>query len=142
MAENGRSFTSLSAYNNSGIAVIWPQKRLLNEETYTVNFFMGIAGAGRKCETVKYVDFVQEKQAVPAASDVQSESSDVQKSKKNDVDFIVKNVTEKQLDFEYIQNLINRIDALETTGDDIDRNELRQLNAELDAILAALRKRN
>lgn len=142
VAENGRSFTSLSAYNNSGIAVIWPQKRLLNEETYTVNFFMGIAGSGRKCETVKYVDFVQEKQAVPAASDVQSESSDVQKSKKNDVDFIVKNVTEKQLDFEYIQNLINRIDALETTGDDIDRNELRQLNAELDAILAALRKRN
>lgn len=139
VAENGRSFTSLSAYNNSGIAVTWPQKKLLKEETYSVKFFMGIAGQGRKCETVKYVDFGENEPEVPV---VKPETSDVQKSKKNDVDFIVKNVTEKQLDFEYIQNLINRIDALETTGDDIDRNELRQLNAELDAILAALRKRN
>ena len=69
-------------------------------------------------------------------------SFDVQGSKKADVDFIVQNVTEKQLDFEYIQNLINRIDALESTDTDVDRNELRQLNSELDAILAALRKRN
>ena len=89
------------------IQLIGPSILKITAPLKASDFFMGIAGAGRKCETVKYVDFVQEKQAVPAASDVQSESSDVQKSKKNDVDFIVKNVTEKQLDVEYIQSISN-----------------------------------
>ncbi len=101
-----------------------------------------ISSNGRKCDTLKYVDFVETDSTKKVEKTEPAASFDVQGSKKADVDFIVQNVTEKQLDFEYIQNLINRIDALESTDTDVDRNELRQLNSELDAILAALRKRN
>ena len=142
VSESGRSFNSLNAYNNSGISVVWPQKKLQKEETYSIQFFAGISSNGRKCDTLKYVDFVETDSTKKVEKTEPAASFDVQGSKKADVDFIVQNVTEKQLDFEYIQNLINRIDALESTDTDVDRNELRQLNSELDAILAALRKRN
>lgn len=142
VSENGRSFNSLNAYNNSGISVVWPQKTLQKEETYSIQFFAGISCNGRKCDTLKYVDFAGIGGTKKLEKSEAAASFDVSGSRKTDVDFIVQNVTEKQLDFEYIQNLINRIDALESTDADIDRNELRQLNSELDAILAALRKRN
>ena len=118
------------------------QEKIQKEETYSIQFFAGISSNGRKCDTLKYVDFVETDSTKKVEKTEPAASFDVQGSKKADVDFIVQNVTEKQLDFEYIQNLINRIDALESTDTDVDRNELRQLNSELDAILAALRKRN
>ena len=142
VSENGRSFNSLNAYNNSGISVVWPQKTLQKEETYSIQFFAGISCNVRKGDTLKYVDFAGIGGTKKLEKSEAAASFDVSGSRKTDVDFIVQNVTEKQLDFEYIQNLINRIDALESTDADIDRNELRQLNSELDAILAALRKRN
>ena len=47
-------------------------------------------------------------------------------------------VTEEQLDPEYIQNLIDYIESIQS-GEDIDEEELRSLNEELDAIFEKLR---
>lgn len=56
------------------------------------------------------------------------------------VKFDVSSLTAEQLEPEYIQNLINRITVLEESGLAVNRAELLQLNAELDAILEILRK--
>lgn len=50
-------------------------------------------------------------------------------------------ITQNQLTNEYIQNLLDRIQALEDSGASINREELLMLNAELDAILEYIRNR-
>lgn len=56
------------------------------------------------------------------------------------VQFDVLSLSKEQLEPEYIQNLINRITVLEESGQAVNRAELLQLNAELDAILEILRQ--
>jgi len=55
------------------------------------------------------------------------------------VKFDVSTLTKEQLTPEYIQNLLDRILALEESDTVLNREELLQLNAELDAILESLR---
>lgn len=50
-----------------------------------------------------------------------------------------KNISKAQLDYGYVQALLDRISELEKS-DEVDRNEIYKLNAELDAILEKLRK--
>ena len=49
-------------------------------------------------------------------------------------------MTKDHLTPEYIQSLIDRISALEEDSPSLNRQELLQLNAELDAILTYLRQ--
>ena len=56
------------------------------------------------------------------------------------VDFYIKNMTKDHLTPEYIQSLLDRIAALEEDSPSVNRQELLQLNAELDAILTYLRQ--
>lgn len=56
------------------------------------------------------------------------------------VDFYIKNMTKEHLTPEYIQSLLDRIAALEEDSPSLNRQELLQLNAELDAILTYLRQ--
>ncbi len=56
------------------------------------------------------------------------------------VDFYIKNMSKEQLTPEYIQSLLDRIAALEEDSPSLNRQELLQLNAELDAILTYLRQ--
>ncbi|MBP5520757.1 MAG: hypothetical protein J6X84_09320 [Treponema sp.] len=56
------------------------------------------------------------------------------------VDFNVSNITKDKLSPEYIQSLIDRISALEEDSPSLNRQELLELNAELDAILNYLRQ--
>lgn len=56
------------------------------------------------------------------------------------VDFYIKNVTKEHLTPEYIQSLLDRIAALEEDSPSLNRQELLELNAELDAILTYLRQ--
>ena len=56
------------------------------------------------------------------------------------VDFYIKNMTQEHLTPEYIQSLLDRIAALEEDSPSLNRQELLQLNAELDAILTYLRQ--
>ena len=56
------------------------------------------------------------------------------------VDFYIKNMQKEHLTPEYIQSLLDRIEALEEDSPSLNRQELLQLNAELDAILTYLRQ--
>lgn len=55
------------------------------------------------------------------------------------VEFDVQTLTREQLSSDYIQKLLNRIAELEETDSSLNRDELDRLNAELDAILEAIR---
>ena len=56
------------------------------------------------------------------------------------VKFDVTSLSKEQLTTEYIQNLLDKIANLEQSGTALNRTELLQLNAELDAILSVLRQ--
>lgn len=56
------------------------------------------------------------------------------------VDYYLQNITPEHLTTEYIQALLDRIAALEEDSPTLNRQELLQLNAELDAILTYLRQ--
>ena len=56
------------------------------------------------------------------------------------VDFYIKNMSKEHLSPEYIQSLLDRIAALEEDSPSLNRQELLQLNTELDAILLYLRQ--
>ena len=56
------------------------------------------------------------------------------------VDFYMKNMTQEHLTPEYIQSLLDRIAALEEDSPSLNRQEILELNAELDAILNYLRQ--
>ena len=57
-----------------------------------------------------------------------------------DVDYYLQNMSKEQLSPEYIQALLDRIAALEEDSPSLNRQELLQLNTELDAILTYLRQ--
>jgi hypothetical protein len=56
------------------------------------------------------------------------------------VDYDIKSLSKVQLTAEYIRDLLNEIVNLENSGTSVNRTELLQLNAELDAILSVLRQ--
>ena len=72
---------------------------------------------------------------LPAAQSAPSAPAEIP-----NVDFYIKNMSKEQLTPEYIQSLLDRIAALEEDSPSLNRQELLQLNAELDAILTYLRQ--
>lgn len=56
------------------------------------------------------------------------------------VPFDIETIGAEKLNYQYIQSLIDRINSLEGDDQNLDRNELLRLNAELDAILEKLRQ--
>lgn len=78
----------------------------------------------------------------PAVQELQSPVEAAESAAKEvpTVDFYIKNMTKEQLTQEYIQALLDRISALEEDSPSLNRQELLQLNAELDAILTYLRQ--
>ncbi len=159
-----RSFHSIAAYNNSGVAVNWNELKLEKGETASFVYYLGIGFDGEKSQILNYLDSLktpenekneeksdetsiphsektveataQRTAETPASNSVQNEI------RKTDVDFILPPVTERQLDPEYIQQLINKINSLQSDPKTVDRQEVRQLSAELDAILSIVRQQN
>lgn len=56
-----------------------------------------------------------------------------------EANFDINSITAEQLNPDYVQGLIERINSLEADDSKIDRNEILRLHAELDAILEKLR---
>jgi len=82
--------------------------------------------------------------ATPAQSDASAKTplATVQENKPYRGTYPLSSVTKEQLDPEYIQNLLDRIADLESDPALVDKAEVKQLNDELDAILAVIRSGN
>lgn len=139
-----RSFHSITSYNNSAVAVNWPGRTIAAGETYAIVFYIGAGADGAAPDVLAFVDSLPNVDwtSALATPDAGKGGAGEAQARRPGVDFIIPSVTERQLDPEYIQSLINRINALQSDPKTVDRQEVRQLNAELDAILETIRQRN
>lgn len=142
-----RAFDNVLSYNNSAVGILFPSVKLKPNETNSMIFYICYAVDGKKVNGDEYI-FSQKEETVEPVIDteipvVQEKAPEVIEETK--VEEVVepekekKNISKEQLTPEYIQNLIDRIDYLEKDTSKVDKNELDQLNAELNAILEFLR---
>ena len=157
-----RAFDTVLSYNNSAIGITWPRHRLGADEQFTEVFYLSTAFGERKPSGAAYVLGIEPEQTAQPVEVVQAEPNpqkeekveqekektpvNVEEKKEEPVStlppyvpFDVKTLTRQQLSPEYIQALLERIEALEESDESIDKEELVLLNAELDTILEALR---
>jgi hypothetical protein len=146
-----RSFNSVLAYNNSAIEVNWPQQQLDPRQTGTSVFYFAVGSDSAVPGGAAFLDRLPGK-AVPPAPENQAPvvkntvpapvPAAAAPAVQPAIDFVVPPVTDDQLDPVYIQNLIDRINSLQSDPNLVDRSEIRRLNAELDAILAKIRQQH
>lgn len=165
-----RVFDTVLSYNNSAVCTIWKPIKIAPSESGKVVFYLALSGNGTPATGEKYIyskefktaeetgetttsglKFItaepeKEAEGVIAAevTEIPLEKPAVQEAvtpaEIPTVDFYIKNMTKEHLTPEYIQSLIDRISALEEDSPSLNRQELLQLNAELDAILTYLRQ--
>ena len=154
-----RSFDTVLSYKNSAFGINWPSCRLKPEQSADFVFYIAVAADGDLAkgssfvggdEPVKEVEepsiFTNLPSPVPAPVERPVETPKKKAEPidefavRRDVPFNVNNLSKEQLTLEYVQNLIDRISALEENNSSVNRKEILQLNAELDAILSVLRQ--
>ncbi len=157
-----RAFDTVLSYNNSAVCAIWNPLKLEVGKSGKVIFYIAFAVDGAKPDGEKIIyseDSVQKQtpvqsvelvkdvriikdEAVTELSDsyvkIQSEPEQKTVEQAPDVDYYIQNLTPDHLTNEYIQSLLDRIAALEEDSTTLNRQELIELNAELDAILTYL----
>lgn len=168
-AKPERGFNSINLYNNSAVMISWREKSVGANSTVSDDFYIFAATDGRECRGEYFIsdgenqenhnskNFYFEKdsaktsvpkKSVPENTDKKTEPQKnvkqqikPQKSeKRTDVDFIVAPADDYKFDPEYVQNLIDKINSLQSDSENIDKDEIERLNAELDAILKVLRR--
>ena len=157
-----RTFDTVLSYRNSAIGINWPGVRLKPEQTSSSVFYIALAADGNLPHGDIFVGAkklpekkpVEPEYQVPEVLEGPVEVEPIKPQNKEepaeklldefavrrDVPFNVNNLSKEQLTLEYVQNLIDRISALEENNSSVNRKEILQLNAELDAILSVLRQ--
>ncbi len=126
-----KSFSNIRAYSNSAVGINWQYFSVEPGETSHVTFYIAVGTDREPPKGAQFVDSL-----VDESLGVSSEDPD------GEADPDVPEVSESKFDPAYIQNLIDRINALNSDSQYVDRGAVRQLNAELDAILARMRQLN
>lgn len=151
-----KSFTSVLSYNNSAVGINWSTAYLDPLKTDSAGFFISVATDGDLPAGKKFLSDLESGRALPgsyskaaaATTDVApppvpltpeeagvTESAFSSASGNEPSPFV--EVSDRQLDPEYIQDLLDHIASLsEESG--TSSEELKRLNSELDAILAKL----
>ena len=141
-AGSARSFDNVMSYNNSAVSVNWDTTDIKPAQSASFIFYIVVSADGDEPAGSTWLASLQGKPVQASgesAPDVAVPSPVVPAVKpKTEVPFDV--ITEEKLDPEYIRALINKINALEDDGKNVNREELLRLNTELDAILAKLRQ--
>ncbi len=138
MLRKGRGFTNNRSYDNSAIMVKWPSFNAIVDAKTENTFYIAVASNGEAPRGLYYVDNIKLAESVAPVQPEETEQKG-NRDKRTDVDFIIPPIKDYQLDPGYIQDLIDRIDALQST-DQVDQKTISRLNAELDAILEKLRR--
>ena len=145
-----KSFDSFVSYNDSEVCIIWPEVSILPNEKDSFVFYLAFAANGEKPQgnyfigdkKEEVVEVKKEKPVVKQEVVKVPEEEKVKETKKEipDVKFDVATLSREKLSQEYVAGLMERIANLEDSGENVDREELLMLNAELDAILEILRQ--
>lgn len=145
-----KSFDSFVSYNDSEVCIVWPEVSILPNEKENIIFYLAFAANGEKPQgnyfigdkKEEVVEVKKEKPVVKKEVVKVPEEEKVKETKKEipDVKFDVATLSREKLSQEYVAGLMERIANLEDSGENVDREELLMLNAELDAILEILRQ--
>ncbi len=154
-----KGYSTVLSYNNSGVAVNWKTAYLLSSQVDVKTFYITVAEgvepiyagktpagddlissleSGNELFPGSSIPDLSVSDAQPAGTETASKDNGAGSGKTVELSPAAQAVTEEQLDPEYIQNLIDYIDSL-SSADDIDKEELKSLNDELDAIFEKLR---
>ena len=158
-----RQFDSVFAYNNSAVEAVWPAFKLNPNESGKCVFYMAFAAGYDAPKGEKYLfpdadetegesplvlpetpsqDKVTTRTIEAYVPEEEDENQKLRLPKKTEKKTKKKinpnNFSNQQLTPEYVQNLLDRIIALEEDDATLNRAEIYQLNAELDAILDVL----
>jgi len=159
---SNRTFDSVTAYNNSAIQILWPTVRLLRGQSMENRYYIAFAADGYMPKGPDFIEAKSEKavarkpKKVPSSAGKVSETSKVPADivtvkiepdydKEDDqVSVVDKNgeqisIPKELLTPDYIQSLLDRIEALESTNATHNQAELKMLNDELDFILSIMR---
>ena len=141
-AVDSRSFNSVLSLNNSALCLNWPDFNLAPKETKSIRFYIAVGSNGLEPGGNVFLSFLGEEDSVPESTaekvtEKKTEAKTYADEGGDDIIISPDEITEEQLDSEYIQDLLNRIDSF-VAEDGKDEVELKRLNAELDAILEKL----
>ena len=133
----GRGFSNIRGYDDSGIMIAWPEFTIPVNGKNEIMFYIAAADNEEYPRGLLYADKI----LYPKVEEVKEEAKKQgeNQEKRTDVEFVVPQIKDYQLDPEYIQQLIDKIDALQSSKD-VNKKELMRLNMELDAILEKLRR--
>lgn len=137
----GRGFSNIRGYDDSGIMLDWAEDVLEPGQKTEKVFYIAVAANEEFPRGLIYVDNLVLSEGEEVAQEVQTEAVKQTENpvRRTDVEFIVPPIKDYQLDPEYIQQLIDKIDALQSSKE-VNKTEIMRLNAELDAILEKLRR--
>ena len=158
--QTSRSFNSVTSFNNSAVCVNWPSTYIDTFRTASFGFYISVSTGGNNPAGKQFlVDLDNGRTALGmAAKNTGAKLAGTPKPipmTKQEVDSATPNIlnsipssskeafvktqeiTEAQLDTEYIQDLLDRIAAL-SEEESLDKTELKKLNEELDLILNKL----
>lgn len=137
VVSSARSFSTALTYDNSALAFNWRPVKMAQGESASFVFYIALGADGGEPQGEAFLEnFGSEPSAPKIESEPEAEEA---KPDGPDVPFVV--AEKDRLDLLYIQRLIDRINALEDDGSNTNREELLDLNGELDAILGDLESR-
>ncbi len=129
---DNRTFDSIETYNNSAIGVNWHQVSLSPQTKSNLCFYITVATGDKTPGTVKTLGLEESIKTAAADSDVPTYTDSYGTT------YTMGAITQEQLDPAYISDLLERISELENDSDNATRDEIRKLNAELDAIFVKM----
>lgn len=156
-----RTFDSVLSYNNSAVCINWEEKQLAPQEEFSCTYYIATSSDGDVPAGAQFLAALENRleqdgvsvgdnaektvDAFSAGEKTSASSAEFPVESQGDalnlqVPFTVDSIGADKLNYQYIQSLIDRINALEGSGENLDRNELLRLNAELDVILEKLRQ--
>ena len=144
---DGRSFTSVLAYNNSSLALFWEKFSLPPESeilySYKINFsksdFQNDAELLKPYEPKAEV--VMEEEIV--VQEIAPVPSSAPKINDDQIDFETerKYLDPEKINSQYVQRLIDQINSLEQTNPAVNREKIQALQVEINEVLEVLRSR-
>lgn len=150
-----RTFDSVLSYNNSAVAINWEPEHLEQGQETSFTYYIAFASNGTKPAGETFIKNFGEMQLnstdeQDAQADVPKETEDsesknasgaaeISQPDKTNVEFNPAMIPPEKINYEYVRKLLERIDALENDAEKVNREEILNLNAELDAIMEILR---
>lgn len=151
---SNKTFDTVASYNNSAVEIIWPEKNLLRGQIMPNVYYIAFAADGNRPNGPKFIDGknaqMKNTEVVNNITGKAEKATAVIKTQKtkeihdeveevNEVEETPSFIPKELLTQDYIQSLLDRIEALEAGNPSLNRDELKMLNDELDFILSIMR---